>query len=173
MSGFEAVRCRERGDSRHMHELLAHVSKAGGAPRVQHGKVQENGQSLGTSCEEAVGGDAELRGDIHGDTAEEVHHQDGRGGAVQEVTELRTGGAGGLEGHRLRMDGVYGRELDPREAVEGDGGVDHGDVGQERPGSARVVRRLDDDDGDGEAVSGQDFAELGHGDKVAQAGRRV
>lgn len=39
-------------------------------------------------------------------------------------------------------------------AVEGDGG-------------------LDDDDGDGEAVSGQDFAELGHGDEVAQAGRRV
>ena len=88
MSGFEAVHCREQGESRHMHELLAHVSKAGGAPRVQHRKVQENGQSLGTSCEEAVGGDAELRGDIHGDTAEEVHHQDGRGGAIQEVTEL-------------------------------------------------------------------------------------
>uniref|UniRef100_M8BAX6 Uncharacterized protein n=1 Tax=Aegilops tauschii TaxID=37682 RepID=M8BAX6_AEGTA len=64
--------------------------------------------------------------------------------------ELRIGDAGGLDGR------VLGR----REAVEGDGGVGRGDAGQERPHSARVVRRLDDDDGDGEAASGQDFAKL-------------
>lgn len=117
---------RKRGDPRHVHELLSHFPKVGGAPGMQVWEIQVGGQRLGGGREEIVPWDAELRGDVEHDAAEEVDDEDGRGGAGEEATEVWDGEAGDLVGDRLGEVGVERRDLDLREAVEGDGGVGSG-----------------------------------------------
>ena len=157
-----------------MNGLLPHVLEARRGPLVEHREVQEEGQDPGARGEEEVGGHTEFLRHVQRDAAEEVEHEHGRGRGGQELAEVRVGDADELEGERLVVLGLDGREaLDLGQAVEGDGRVGRGDAGEERPRGARVVGRLDDDDCDGQPPRAEDLAKLDHGDQVAHPWRRV
>uniref|UniRef100_J3L371 Uncharacterized protein n=1 Tax=Oryza brachyantha TaxID=4533 RepID=J3L371_ORYBR len=170
----DGVRRRKRGDAGDPHELFAHLPEAHRGLSVQDREVQEESDDLRAGRAEHEGGDTKLVGDVEGRVAEEVDHEHGRGGACEEVAEAGVREAGDLEGERLMVHGRHGRHLHLGQTVERYGRVGRGDAGEERPRRAGVaVRRVDDDDGDGEAAGGEDLPELDHRDQVAHARRRV
>nr|CAB3499538.1 unnamed protein product [Digitaria exilis] len=167
--------------SRSMTAWIACVAGIGGMPGTWRSspsppmsrKLAEAG---GAGGEEEVGGHAELRGDVERGAGEHVEDDGGwrgGGGGEEEGSEVRVGDADGLHDERLVVPGSHGREVGRWEAVEGDGRVGGGDAGEERRRGARVVGRVDDDDGDGDATRRERPAELDHGEQVAHPRRRV
>jgi len=147
-----------------LHEVPAHVGD-------HAGKVEVDCKDSGAGGEEEVGRYAELGGDVQRRGAEHVEHERAdRRERAEEVAERRVHEAVAVE-HVARRGFLFARAgRRRRQHVEGDGRVGGGGAG-DRGGEAagRLFLRLDEGDGDGDAVLDEQLGQLDHRRVVADA----